>query len=195
MELLQPELVDVVEGVDRGGHGAHLAAAGGAQLGLAGRGLLGAGRGRGGRGGGGAGDQLPVVAGVGGAGGGVEDDEAAAALQLGQGQHEAGAVVAAGVGGAGAGARGGGHLGISGTLGAVSILGPKPLCREKLWGQKQELYQWMWVRWVWPLVGVATWLVSPGRPCRWCIMLPRPPPPPRPPRLDTVVDGASVLTA
>ena len=159
MELLQPELVDVVEGVDRGGHGAHLAAAGGAQLGLAGRGLLGAGRGRGGRGGGGAGHQLPVVAGVGGAGGGVEDDEAAAALQLGQGQHEAGAVVAAGVGGAGAGARGGGHLGISGTLGAVSILGPKPLCREKLWGQKQELYQWMCIggcgRW---------WAWLPG----WC---------------------------
>ena len=42
--------------------------------------------------------------------------------------------------------------------------------------------------------GVATWLVSPGSPCRWCIMLPRPPPPPRPPRPDTVVDGASVLT-
>ena len=69
----------------------------------------------------------------------------------------------AGVGGAGAGARGGGHLGISGTLGGVSILAPEPLCREKLWGQKQELYQWMYVRWVGPrgrgyLVGV------PGQP-------------------------------
>ena len=72
-------------------------------------------------------------------------------------------MVGAGVGGAGAGARGGGHLGISGTLGGVSILGPEPLCREKLWGQKQELYQWMYVRWVGPrgrgyLVGV------PGQP-------------------------------
>ena len=61
----------------------------------------------------------------------------------------------AGVGGAGAGARGGGHLGISGTLGGVSILGPEPLCREKLWGQKQELYQWMYERWAWPL---GAWL-------------------------------------
>ena len=65
----------------------------------------------------------------------------------------------AGAGVGGAGARGGGHLGISGTLGGVSILGPEPLCREKLWGQKQELYQWMYVRWVGPL---GAWL--PG----WC---------------------------